>query len=116
MGGGALNQKCSLLENQKMVCSCPSKRDMEFYCQRCKKSICIYCVKAESNESHPLISIENIINNAKTIDQKVAICFIKQCCKEMQDFQKKTLNSLEMKILKSTDEINKYLLKQLTIN
>ena len=88
-----LDEKQSLLENQRMACYCGSNRDMEFYCQKCKKSMCIYCVKAENHETHPLISLEEILHNAKAIDQNKTSCFLKQCCKEMQDFQKKTINS-----------------------
>ena len=101
-----LEEKRSLIENEKMACNCPTKRPMEFYCQKCKKSMCIYCVKAENHETHPLISLEDIFDNAKAIDQKETSSFLKQCCKEMQEFQKKTLNSFELVITKSIDEIN----------
>ena len=40
-----LEEKHSLLENQNMACTCPSKRIMEFYCQRCKKPMCGNCLK-----------------------------------------------------------------------
>ena len=44
---------------------------MESCCQKCKKSMCI-SIKAENHETHLLISLENIIFNARALDQKEA--------------------------------------------
>ena len=105
-----LEEKLSIMESQillsKMVCSCPSKRDMEFYCQKCKKSMCSYCLKADNHESHSPISLKEIFDKIKVIDQKEVSYFLKQSCNKMDDFQKKTLNSFETVMVKSIEEVN----------
>ena len=61
-----LEEKHSLLENQNMACTCPSKRIMEFYCQRCKKPMCGNCLKNKKSWSTSINFIVRYFRENKT--------------------------------------------------
>ena len=71
-----------------MICKCPSKRTLEFYCQICKTSICKYCLKAD-HDTHKNIPISDILNKSTRINFKDVESFLKTFSKDFQEFKTK---------------------------
>ena len=84
-----------------VICRCPSKRTLEYYCQVCKTSICKYCLKAD-HDSHKNIPISDI---SKQINLKDVQSFLKTFSMDFQEFKKKINDSYERELFNSIEKI-----------
>jgi len=100
-----------------MICKCPSKRTLEFYCQNCKMSICKYCLKAD-HDNHKNIPISDILNRSRQINLKDVQSFLKTFSKDFQEFKTKINDSYETELSNSLEKLNvmiQSLIKQLEV-
>ena len=104
------NHKINEINEKKtqsaLFCGCPSRKEMEFHCQECRRTICKDCLKLEKHEFHKYVPLLHIFTKIKGIDQKNVNNFLKNISRDIKNFEKKYLTSYQQIVSESLLEIN----------
>ena len=102
------DQKSQFVKSQTFLCVCPSKRGLEFYCIKCKNSICKYCSIVDHGD-HEQIPMEEVQSVKKTCNFKEFRVFLDGILMNFTIFQKELLFSLGKEMEGSKLELNELL-------
>ena len=89
-----------------LFCGCSNRKEIEFHCQECRRTICKDCLKLENHEFHKYVPLSHIFTKIKEIDQKKVNNFLKNISMDIERFQTQYLKSYQQIVSDSILEIN----------
>lgn len=86
--------------NHSKQCSTHPKKDLQFYCRRCKYTICETC-KHESHRGHALVTIEYIEHLSYSLKKQIKDSLWSVTCnykKDLQSYENNEIKNIEIKL------------------